>query len=341
LALKWCIINFRTREEILKFFYIVICVVILAVSSVSLASEADFEAQKAKFIKEMSVKHSFNQAYLRGLFKDIKPVVKVKKKIKKNAESKSTSWEKYKSYFIKKKKIRDGIKYRNKYIRPMLSAYKKYGTPSWLIAAIIGVESDYGVHKSKYNTLKSLATLAFSGGRRWKFFSGELEKFLLYTKKNKIDPKTVSGSYAGALGIPQFIPSSIFKFAVDHDRNGQIDLMNSHADAIGSVGNYFKKHGYKRGGHTAIKVRVRGNAYKRFLSSKMKKPTTSVWYMRKKGVYVPWKISGKEKGVLMKMDDEYWVFFHNFYVITRYNHSAKYALAVTILSHHIRNGLKR
>jgi len=201
------------------------------------------------------------------------------------------------------------------------------------------VETRYGRHKGKYRVLDALATLGFHYPKRSRFFRSELEQFLVLAREESLDPLAVKGSYAGAMGLPQFISSSYRRYAVDFDGDGQRDLLGNVVDAIGSVGNYLKAHGWKAGQGVAVPARVQGNGYKAILEQGLK-PHTAVGRMRDQGVAVAGSEAHTLKAALIEFETEqgpeYWAGFQNFYSITRYNHSPLYAMAVYQLSEEIR-----
>lgn len=219
-------------------------------------------------------------------------------------------WKQYKKLFINNKKIQGGVKFWQDYQDTLSKAEQKYGVPAELIVAIIGIESAYGQNSGKFPVLEALATLAFDYPPRAKFFLSELKQYLLMTHEQRLDPLSLKGSYAGAMGYPQFIASSYRNYAVDFDESGQIDIINNMKQAIGSVANYFKVHGWQ--------------------------PNKAV--VRK--LQSPEQMQAKDnKSKLLEFEGEngkeYWEGLNNFYVITRYNHSDNYALAVYLLSQDI------
>ncbi len=190
--------------------------------------------------------------------------------------------------------------------------------------------------------LDSLVTLGFDYPPRSKFFLSELEEFLLLAREEKWDPTTIKGSYAGAMGKPQFISSSYRRYAIDFNHNGQRDLLNNVDDAIGSVANYFKLNGWKKGDSIVYAANVRGEKFKAVLASGMNpKPDLTIEKMKQLGIGAP-KITQPNQSFALialegKTGPEYWLGAQNFYVITRYNHSNMYAMAVYNLSEKVKN----
>ncbi|HBC56959.1 MAG TPA: lytic murein transglycosylase B, partial [Gammaproteobacteria bacterium] len=187
--------------------------------------------------------------------------------------------------------------------------------------------------------LDALSTLSFEYPPRADFFRKQLIEYLQLTRKEGIDPLSLEGSYAGAIGIPQFIPSSYRVYAVDFNQDGVRDLLNSHEDAIGSVANYFKLHGWEPKQPVVVPTVLKSTLTQEQFDSQLK-PTRTLHEIAELGVWVPSDLTLNQMATLMKLDgkngDEYWIGLQNYYVITRYNHSRLYALAVHILSERIR-----
>ncbi|MDH5396481.1 MAG: lytic murein transglycosylase B, partial [Gammaproteobacteria bacterium] len=250
-------------------------------------------------------------------------------------------WYEYRPIFVTKKRTEGGIEFWKKNAIALARAEEKYGVPREIIVAIIGVETRYGKHAGRYPVFDSLATLAFAYPPRASFFKSELEQFLLMTREENIAPATLFGSYAGAMGMPQFIASSFRRYAVDFDGDGKRDLWNNPTDAIGSVANYFRKHHWKSGQPITHKVQVHGKRHNSLISKDLK-PSHSQQELLNNGVILPGQIQENLNGKLLRLKNprtpEYWVAWDNFYVITRYNHSALYSMAVYQLSQQIKQG---
>ena len=289
-----------------------------------------------QFIRQMVQKHTFKQAELEELFQKAKLHPSILEAISRPAEGKA--WFDYRPIFVTPSRTKGGIKFWKKYKTPLEQANNTYGIPEEIIVSIIGVETRYGKHTGRYPILDSLSTLAFAYPPRSKFFKSELEQYLLMTREERLDPLALKGSYAGAMGMPQFISSSFRRYAVDFDKSGQRNLWESPTDAIGSVANYFKKHRWHTGEPIATKVKVHGERY-RLLLSKGIKPNKTQQELLDNGVILPEGLPANIKGRLLafetKSGPEYWVVWHNFYVISRYNHSALYSMAVFQLSEKI------
>lgn len=290
-----------------------------------------------QFIVEMVKKHQFNENELTSLFNQINLQDKIIDIISKPAESKP--WYEYRPIFITKKRIRGGVEFWNENREILSRAYETYGVPPQIITAILGVETFYGRQKGGYRILDSLATLSFDYPPRSKFFMSELEQYLLMTREENIDPLSITGSYAGAMGKAQFISSSYRRYAVDFDNDGKRDLWNNNADAIGSVAHYLNIHGWKKGQPIASRAMVGDHIGDNLLSNGLK-PNSTVHELKESGVHIEDDaIADNLRTILISLETrsepEYWVGYNNFYVITRYNHSALYAMAVYQLSEEI------
>ena len=321
-------------------FFIIICLSFFSLSTgyTKNLSPRQFENTKAidQFIRHMVQKHRFKQTELEELFQKARLHPGIIEAISRPAEAKP--WYDYRPIFVTTSRVKGGIKFWNKYKTILEQANNIYGVPEEIITSIIGVETRYGRHTGRYPILDSLSTLAFAYPPRSKFFKSELEQYLLMTREEQLDPLALKGSYAGAMGMPQFISSSFRRYAVDFDKSGQRDLWESPADAIGSVANYFKAHRWRSGEPIASKVKVHGERY-RLLLSKGIKPNKTQQELLDNGVVLPNGLPANLKGRLIafktKAGPEYWVVWHNFYVISRYNHSALYSMAVFQLSEKI------
>ncbi len=296
----------------------------------------DPETEIAPFVGEMVKRHGFEREQLERLLDGVRVRPKILEAIRRPAES--LDWYQYYPIFITEARINKGEEFWRKHSDTLANAAREFGVSPEIIVAIIGVETFYGTRKGKYLVLDSLATLAFRYPRRSKFFRRELEQFLILARQENLDPGEVQGSYAGAMGIPQFISSSYRRYAVDFDGDGVRDLLKSEADAIGSVANYLKRHGWQRDGAIALPASVTGDEYK-VLVKKGLKPHTPVSDMHNFGVVVLYASENQSRGTLIELtnkdDIEHWVGLQNFYAITRYNHSSLYAMAVFQLAREI------
>ena len=289
-----------------------------------------------QFIREMAQTHHFDKSNLEEVFAQVKMHPRIIEAISRPAEGKP--WYQYRKIFITPSRINGGVKFKKQYKTILDQADAKYGVPPEIITAIIGVETRYGKHKGSYPVIDSLSTLAFGYPPRSRFFRKELEQYLLMTREEKFDPLQQKGSYAGAMGMPQFIPSSFRRYAVDFDGDGTRNLWDNPADVIGSVANYFKKHKWKAGQPVITRVKVHGDRYKSLISKGIK-PNKTWQELLDNGVVLPANLPTNLPGRLLEFKTadgyEYWVGWPNFYAISRYNHSALYSLAVYQLSEKI------
>jgi len=245
-------------------------------------------------------------------------------------------WSRYRPIFLTEERINGGVAFWQQHGDLLTRAERELGVPAAVITAIIGVETRYGANTGRYRALDALTTLTVAGLPRSAFFGQELRELFLLGREEHIDPVTITGSYAGALGLPQFIPSSYRAYAVDFDHDGRRDLLGSPADAIGSVANYLHRHGWQPGQPISVTATVTPAAAS--LADGDLAPRLAVTELRQKGVTgaTDNTLPGSAKAALIRLDgdqgDEYHLGFQNFYVITRYNHSPLYAMAVTQLA---------
>jgi len=250
----------------MKYFIKIFITVYIAISFPCVNATIMGRDDVRKFIDYMVVEHGFDAHKLNILFRQIKMSDRVLKAISKPAEA--LPWFKYRPIFLQNKRIQQGVEFWQKNKTNLSKAEYLYGVPEEIIVAIIGVETRYGKYKGEYKVIDSLATLAFNYPKRAKFFKSQLEQYLLLTREQKIDPHSIKGSYAGAMGIPQFIPGSYRSYAVDFDKDGHINIWSNTADAIGSVGNYFKVHDWQAGGLITIPAKISGKKYLGALNDK-------------------------------------------------------------------------
>lgn len=287
----------------------------------------------SEFIEEMHQEHGFDKAQMRRWMAEVEQQTSALEAIARPAEG-VLSWGDYRRIFLNDKRIDQGVQFWKENQELLNRAEQQYAVDAAFIVAIIGVETYYGRHAGNYPVLDALTTLGFDYPPRASFFRKQLKHFLLMVREENLNIKQLTGSYAGAMGMPQFIPSSFRSYAVDFDGDGVRDFWNGSADSIGSVANYFKRHGWKLGEPVTAQVKVSGKAAA--LGSREMKPHTSVADFRRAGVSAPDAFSDQALATLLKLDatdgDEYWLALNNFYVITRYNHSPLYAMAVYQLS---------
>jgi membrane-bound lytic murein transglycosylase B len=290
-----------------------------------------------KFIKKIASSEQIPKDYLQAVFTKIKLIPEVVNKIQKPYESQS--WEIYRTHFVNGQRITDGVRYWQRHQMGLNLAEKKYGVPASIIVAIVGVESNYGLKKMDYVVINSLATLAFYYPPRADFFRNELAQFLLLTRALHVNPFTIRGSYAGAIGFPQFMPSSYRRYAVCYSKHSYPDLFHDNNDVIFSVANFLNEQGWQRGEPIAVPAETFGNLYQSLRSLNQQKNYT---LEQLAGFNVTPKVPLTKNYSANFLElpgyntDEYWLVMHNFKVIMRYNSSEKYALAVTELAKKIK-----
>lgn len=299
-----------------------------------LAERADVQA----FIREMVARHRFNPAQLQSAFSRAYAKPDIIAAMSRPAEAKP--WRDYRPIFVNPKRIQGGAAFWRANAAALAQAEQTYGVPPEIVVAIIGVETQYGENMGKYRVLEALSTLAFGYPRRAAYFRKELESFLLLARAEGMDLLAPRGSYAGAMGLGQFMPSSFQSYAVDFDGDGHRDLWQNPHDAVGSVAHYFKKSGWRTGQPVAVPATVGGAAYAAMISREIKPPQFNVADLRSRGVTPLTPVNDAQSAMLVELQGrdglEYWLGFDNFYAITRYNRSLLYAMAVHQLSREIR-----
>lgn len=291
-----------------------------------------------EFARDLEQRHGFNTAELLGQFAATRPNSRVLQLIRPPSSPQQRSWERYRPRFLNDRRIEGGVRFWQENMDTLVRARTFYGVPEEVIVAIIGVETEYGRNTGSFGVLEALATLAFHYPRRAEFFRTELEQFLLLTRENQLDPLTVKGSFAGAIGIPQFMPGSQRRYAIDFDGDQRVDLSTSVADAIGSVARFLEQHGWQSGQPVAVPAEVTGEPSPELLAAGIR-PSLRVDQLASQGIVA----SASPSATVTLVDlvspgkaTEYWLGFDNFYVITRYNRSSFYAMSVFQLAQAIR-----
>lgn len=288
------------------------------------------------FIHSMVKKHKFKQAKLVALFNTVKIRPAIMRKIK--APLEKEPWNIYQNLFVTEWRIHHGILYWKQNKIALTHAEKKYGVPASIIVATIGIETKYGLHTGKFRVIDSLSNIAFSKSTRAPFFKYELEQFLLLTREQHLNPMTVMGSYAGAMGQPQFMPSSYRRYAVSYNGHSKIDLSNNQFDIIASIANYYKQHGWQTHKPIAVPAPTNHSSFKLFSFSKREKNNLiyrTVDYSSPKDEELIQNNPHKLIALPTYWGNENWLGFHNFDVIKRYNASDLYAMSILQLSHRI------
>ena len=292
-------------------------------------AKLQFKPEVEEFIGQMVRQNQFEEAALRQVFAQLKAQEGVVKAI--GAPATAKPWHEFRNIFVTPARISGGLEFWQQHADLLARARDVYGVPEEIVVAIIGVESIYGRRLGSFRVIDALYTLGFEMTERATFFRGELEQFLLLARENALDPLGVKGSFAGAMGMPQFIPTSYRKFAVDFDGDGKINLWDSAADVIGSVANYLRHFGWVWGQPVTVPARISGTQFREVLEAGLK-PQLSLQQMQTKGVEAIEELPPDLQAALFALDveqgQEYWLALNNFYVITRYNRSKNYAMAV-------------
>lgn len=284
------------------------------------------------FVAEMQARHDLDADALTALFARTEPLQSVLKAIAPPADPRVKSWKNYRARFIDKRRIAAGLDFWQRHAGTLAKAQALTGVPAEVIVAIIGIETYYGRHLGRFETFAALATLAFDYPPRAELFRRELEALLLLARDEGRAPDAYRGSYAGAIGLPQFLPSSIRAYAVDFDGNDKVDLTGSPEDAIGSVANFLREHGWEEGGPVAVPVKVGAGGTAAALVAEGILPVRRPAEMAEFGVAVPATAPAAPAALIDLVTPdaatEYWLGYRNFYVITRYNRSSFYAMTV-------------
>ena len=292
------------------------------------------------FIQDMGERHGFNQAELSAQFADQRPDARVIRIMAPAPTQLTPNWVAYRERFVNNRRINRGLQFWEAYADTLDKAAREYGVPAEIIVAIIGVETEYGRNMGSFNILNALASIGFYGERRREFFQSELEQYLLLARDNDMDLNSTRGSFAGALGIPQFMPSSQRRWGVDFDGNGKVDLIHSPVDAIGSVANFLKSHGWVKGDTPVVSVIPPEPLPVEFEKVDVK-PGIQLEQYRDAGFRFVTRDTDRTPATLVtlsspKAPTQYWLGFNNYYVITRYNRSAAYAMSVIELGEAVR-----
>lgn len=290
---------------------------------------------KINFSHNIEKKYNIPADYTQNILNNYSYKESIIKMMDKPAEG--LSWNRYKKIFLNQKKIADGVTYFNNHKNIILEIANKFNFPPEILVSIVGVESNYGKYNSSIKVADALCTLAFHYKRRAKFFLNELEYFILYTYKNNLDPYSITGSYAGAIGLPQFMPSSIIKYGYDYDGDNVTDLINSTEDALASIANYLIKKGWQNN----MPVAIYTNLPEKVNISEMLNKTYKVNALKKKNIRFSSPVKNNLDCKIIKIDKDnntydYWATFDNYYVLRSYNPSNKYALAVYLLAEELK-----
>lgn len=287
------------------------------------------------FIHEMVEQHRFVERELEYVFARARRESAVLKAIQPPAPKDRRPWDAYRAIFVNHRHVRAGSEFWLAHGAALEKAQRAFGVPAEVIVSILGIETFYGRNTGRWRVVDALATLAFDYPPRAAFFRGELANFLRFARDTGIDVFSVRGSYAGAIGIPQFMPGSYLRYAVDFDGDGVVDLRASAADAVGSVANFLKQHGWQADTLAMAAASVSGEGYKPYADGGVE-PKHAVAELAQAGV-VAEGVPPEARAALIELENgaaprEYRLGFENFYVLTRYNRSSFYAAAVMDLA---------
>lgn len=289
------------------------------------------------FIAEMAERHGFEPGKLQDILADARFQSSIIRAI--TTPGTARPWHEFRANFVNAQRIGGGLGFWDENEAALARAEEEYGVPAEIIVAVIGVETLYGSRMGNHRVLDALYTLAFDYPQRADYFRGELEQFLLFVRDSGYDPGGPKGSYAGAMGIPQFMPSSLRRYAVDFDGDGRIDLWQDPADSIGSVAQYLHAFGWQPGEPEMARAEVTGGEVESLVAEGVK-PQRTVEDLEAAGVVPLEPLPWDRKAALIRLEGadgpEYWMVLDNFYVITRYNRSQNYATAVYQLAEEIR-----
>jgi membrane-bound lytic murein transglycosylase B len=286
----------------------------------------------------MVARHGFTRSELDEAFGSARSVPQIVELMDRSASPRP--WDEYRSLFVTSEKITGGARFWDENADALELARQRYGVPEEIVTAVIGIETHYGKNRGRFKVLEALATLAFEYPRRANEFRLELEHFLLLSREESLPLGAPLGSYAGAMGIAQFMPGSYRRYAIDFDGDGRRDLFENRRDAIGSIANYLTAHGWQRNAPVALPAEVSESGIEPFrsgtLSTRYRLSELESFGVRAKPAQ-PGAASAIPLTLRKRTGPEYWLGFDNFYVITRYNQSVYYAMAVHQLSEEIRS----
>lgn len=294
------------------------------------------------FIDQMASKYHFNKRKLTQLLLQAQYIPQVLQSADHPMEKQT--WDSYRKYFLSENRIRQGVNYWKTHQQTLQDIQKKYGVDPSIIVAIIGIETLYGKNSGRFQELGALSTLAFAYPQRSSFFQKELKEFLILSRDYHLPPLELKGSYAGALGIPQFMPSSYRYYAVNYSNNNKVDLLHDHSDAIASVANYLKKSGWQENAPIAVPAKAKHEIPAQLISKNAKNHQPLHQWLSY-GIKINKPINHQTPAALIALQNthnkEYWLVFHNFRAILSYNTNITYAMAVYQLSQAIREAYEK
>lgn len=313
----------------LKIISLVLVALCHAASQAAIAPSSALDVFKAKMVDI----HHFDPVQIEAWMQaaEIKPAILSAM----SAPAEGIPWYKYRKIFMTDKRIDGGVKFWQQHAATLAGVSTRYGVPAEIIVAIIGVETQYGGNVGNFRVIDALATLGFAYPKRSAFFLSELENFLLLCREEKMDPLKPLGSYAGAMGLPQFMPSSYRDFAVDFEQDNHRDIWTNPRDAIASVANYFIKHQWQPGGKVFLPALADNENYQTAIRKELE-PDLVLADLQRLGLSVVDALAPEVRVKLLAFEQEQgedlWLGLQNYYAITRYNHSPLYAMAVYQLS---------
>jgi membrane-bound lytic murein transglycosylase B len=313
---------------------------VLVASSFAAAAQDVSEAARSAFIDKMVDTHGFDRAEITTLIDGAVIDQTILDTMSRPAE-RVVPWFEYRNIFMTEARIAAGVRFWTEHAATLEQVAERYGVAPEMIVAIVGIETFFGTRMGRYRVLDALATLAFAYPPRSAFFTSELESFLLLTREEEVDPTGALGSYAGAMGAGQFIPSSYRAYAVDADADGKRDLWTNWDDVFGSVANYFAKHGW-RTGEPVMEPATRPERFEGPEPRNSLDLGDTVGSLAELGYVFTTTLPSEAPAAAYSFEaagggSEYWVGYRNFHVVTRYNRSTKYALAAHQLSQAIRS----
>jgi len=330
--------HFHSRRLHAKCLALLSAALLVAPAAANTIDESAVRAARNAFVADMVSTHGFDHATLTELMAtaEIKPNILAA--MSKPAE-RTLEWHEYRKIFLTEERINAGVTFWREHEDSLRRISEEYSVAPEMIVAIIGVETFFGRITGKHRVLDALSTLAFAYPPRAKFFRGELEQFLLLTREEGVEPTAALGSYAGAMGAPQFIPSSYRAYAVDASKDGKRDLWSNWTDVIGSVANYFGRHGWRDGEPVVAQATLESQFDAEQPPSRRPKLNATVGQLSRQGYVFSAALPAEAPAIAMHLSGdqgtEYWVGFHNFGVITRYNRSILYAMAAHQLGQEI------
>lgn len=310
------------------------------------ADNYELHPASTQVIDQLVAEEGFDRQSLEAVFADAERKDSILEAISRPAE-KTKPWFQYRAIFLNKRREEQGAEFFKQHRLALERAEREFGVPAQLIVAVIGVETSYGRNVGSYRVIDALSTLAFDYPPRSAFFTSELKHYLILAREQGLPASQMMGSYAGAMGYGQFMPSSYRAYAIDFDNDDIIDIWQNPVDAIGSVANYFKQHGWRPGETVVARAEVGPDVPDTLFvrSRKDLKPVRTVAEFAAQGIVARETLNPEALAIALKFQQEngfeYWLGLHNFYVITRYNHSAMYAMSVYQLSQAIAERIGR